>query len=146
MAERRRSLLADLEQEIGSLAGELKEMATLRWELARLELRAAVASIRRLAIAWLVFGLMALTSLPILAVAAAAWLGDLEAVSEGISFTGWLLFFGVGLLVVGLAGGFLAWSRFRRRFVLLEQTLEELREDLVWLREWAGGEQGRRGE
>ena len=56
---------------------------------------------------------------------------------------GWLLIFAGGLLILAVAGGYLAWRRFRRRFIGLRETLEELREDLLWLREEGGG-RGRR--
>jgi len=42
------------------------------------------------------------------------------------------------LLVAGLVVGWAAWRRFRRQRVMLRETLEELREDLVWLEEWLG--------
>ena len=41
--------------------------------------------------------------------------------------------------VLALAAGYCAWRRFRRRFIGLRETLEELREDLVWLQEKAEG-------
>jgi protein-S-isoprenylcysteine O-methyltransferase Ste14 len=50
----------------------------------------------------------------------------------------WLTIFGLGLLGLGILLGFLAWWTFRRRFTALEETLEEIREDLVWLSEWTG--------
>ena len=48
---------------------------------------------------------------------------------------GWLLIFAGGLLIFAVAGGYLAWRHFCRRFVGLQETLEELHEDLVWLGE-----------
>ncbi len=51
-----------------------------------------------------------------------------------IARAGWLAIFAGGLLIVALAGGYLAWRRFRRRFTGLQETLEEIREDLLWLR------------
>ncbi len=48
---------------------------------------------------------------------------------------GWLLIFGAGLLLSAVASALLAWRRFCRRLVGLQETLEELREDLIWLRE-----------
>lgn len=137
MTRPERPLLADLTHEIGSLQADLRQMLTLRWQLARLEVQAAVGQIKRLSIAWLVAGVMLLSALPILAVAAAWWLGELDV--GGISFPQWLLIFGLGLLIAAAGGGLLAWRRFRRRFVGLEQTLEELHEDGLWLRQWVGG-------
>jgi hypothetical protein len=55
---------------------------------------------------------------------------------HGLSFVQWLLIFGLGLLLGGAAGGYLAWRGFRRRFVGIERTPEELREDGVWLHQW----------
>ena len=55
-----------------------------------------------------------------------------------VARAGWLLIFGAGLLLAAVVMVLLAWRRFRCRFVGLQETLEELREDLIWLRE-AGG-------
>jgi hypothetical protein len=139
MTEPKRPLLADLKDGIGSLESDLRQMVVLRWQLARLEVEAAVRQIKRLSVALPVFAVMVLTALPILAVAAARSLAAPEG--EGISFVGWLLIFGLGLLLGGGAGGYLVWRWFRRRFVGLEQTLEELREDGIWLRQWIGSGQ-----
>jgi len=119
-------------REIGSLAADVRKMASLRWELARLELQSAIGSIKRLAIAAIAAGLMVLCAMPILAVGLAEGLGG----RLGISRLGWLLIFGFTLLIGGIAGGTIAWRYFRRRFTGFEQSLEELREDLVWLEEY----------
>ncbi|MEE8452880.1 MAG: phage holin family protein [Thermoguttaceae bacterium] len=131
MSEPKERPAGKVRREIGSLAGDMREMASLRWELARLELDAAVASIKRLAIAAIAVGLMVLCALPILAVGLAEGLDG----RLGVSRLGWLLIFGFTLLSCGIAGGTLAWRYFRRRFTGFEQSLEELREDLVWLEE-----------
>ena len=128
--------LADLKADLAALKADLEKMVTLRWELARLELREAVGPGKRLAITLLAAAVMGLCALPILAVAAAVWFdGRLE-----ISSAGWLSIFGFGLLLGGAAAGYLGWRRFRRRFVIMQQTLEELREDLVWLKEMMNDE------
>jgi len=138
MSRPNRPLLTALKDEIGSLEADLRQMVVLRWQLARLEVQTAVGQIKRLSTVLLIFAVMVLSAVPILAVAA-AW--SLAAGEGGaISFVQWLLIFGLGLLIGGAAGGYLAWRRFRRSFVGIEQTLEELREDGVWLREWVGGE------
>jgi hypothetical protein len=126
-----RPLLADLRAELGALGGELREMALLRWELARLELQADLVSAKRLAIAWLAAAVMALTALPLVAVCLAEALDGFGQIARG----GWLLIFAGSLLILSLAGGYFAWRCFRRRFIGLQETLEELREDFVWLRE-----------
>jgi hypothetical protein len=124
-------LLADIRAEFNALGGELRELAAARWELARLELYADFLSAKRLALAWLTAAVMALTALPLLVVCLAEALDG----CAGIARNGWLLIFGGGLLAVATAGGVLAWRRFRRRFVGLEETLEELREDMAWLQD-----------
>ena len=142
MADRDRPLLADAKEEIARLGADLQEMARLRWQLVRLEWQAGIGSVKRLAIALAVAVTMASTALPILAV----WAAELLGQRTGLTRSGWLLIFGLGLLSGAALTGWLAWRGFRRRFVGLEETLEELREDAVWFREWAGrGEEGRGG-
>ncbi len=135
MSEPKRPMLAGIKDEIGSLTADFKAMAALRWQLARLEFQTAAGQLRRLAICLCVAGVMALTALPVLVVALAEFLDK----RLGIPCRGWLLIFGLVGLIGGAAGGYLAWRRFRRCFVGVQDSLEELREDLVWLKEWAGG-------
>ena len=130
----KRPLLADIRVELDAVAGELREMAAARWELARLELEADLRSVKRLAIAGLVAAVMALMALPLLAMC----LADVLDGYGNIVRAGWLLIFGVGLLLTAVAVVLFARWRFRRRFVGLQETLEELREDLLWLRETGG--------
>lgn len=128
-----RPLLADLREEFGALGHELREMAAARWELARLELQADLRSVRRLAIAWLAAIVLGLTSLPLAMLCLAEALDGCGGIARGQ----WLLGFAAGLPIAAVVGGYLAWRRFRRRFVGLQETLEELREDLLWLQEKA---------
>ena len=130
MTEPGPSLLGDLRREIGSLGADVKEMAAVRLELAQVEWQAAVTEVKRLVLGGLVAVVLGLTALPVAAVAAA----DLLEGTLGISRGGWLLIEAAALLAAAVAGGFLAWRRFRRRFTGLEETLEELREDLDWIR------------
>jgi len=129
-----RPLLADFRDELAALGGELREMAAARWQLARLELEADRQTLRGLVLAWLMALLMALTALPVLVVCLAEMLDGWQNVPR----SGWLLGFGLGLLAFALLGGYLAWRHFRRHVVGLQETLEELREDLVWLQEKRG--------
>jgi uncharacterized membrane protein YqjE len=126
-----RPLLADFRDELAALGGELREMAAARWELVWLELEADRQTLRGLVLTWLIALLMALTALPVLIVCLAEMLNGWMNVPRSV----WLLGFGLGLMAFALLGGYLAWRRFRRRMVGLRETLEELREDLVWLRE-----------
>lgn len=130
----RRPLLERLGKELTGLGSDLQESLALRWQLAMLEIRADLRSGRRLAIGLGVAIVMALTSLPLLLVAAAQGLDG----CCGLSTTGWLLVGGGTLLLASPPLAWLAWRRFRRHVVALQQTLEELHEDAVWLREWIG--------
>jgi hypothetical protein len=129
-----RPLLADIRAELGALGGELREMAAARWDLARLELQSDLLLARRLAIAWVAAAIMALTALPL----AAAWLAELLDGCGHIPRGGWLLIFAGGLLILALLVCYFSWHRFRRQFTGLEETLEELREDILWLKEKGG--------
>jgi hypothetical protein len=134
MSDHPRPLLADLRQEIAAAVADLGELLALRWELARREFHAALACLRRLALALAAAAVMTLTALPLLLGAGAeALTGRL-----GIGRAGWLAIFGLVLAGGGLALGGLAWRRFRRHFAVMTETREECREDLVWLREWFG--------
>ncbi|MBN1589749.1 MAG: phage holin family protein [Pirellulales bacterium] len=138
MAEKpQHPLLARLGNELGLLGAELRESAVLRWQLAMLEVKADLRSGRRLAVALTAAGALGLVALPLWLVALAQWLDG----CCGLSTAGWALVFGTFLALVALTVGWAAWHRFRRRFLGLEQTLEELREDVLWLQEWLGRKQ-----
>jgi len=134
MADPDRPLFADARAELTRLAGDVRRMAGLRWRLARLELDASARRLQRLGMLLAAAAVMVFTSLPILVVAG-AWLlpqparpGFLWAVGGALLLGGFL----------GLVAGWRAWRRFRRERFGLEETMEELREDLVWLEEWMG--------
>ncbi len=135
MPEPERPPWQDLRVELERLGGDLREMLRLRWQLARLEIDAAAGAGKRLAVVLAAAAAMALTAMPLLAAALAEILdGQL-----GISHVAWLTILAAALLVAGAVTGLLAWRHFRRRLVGLEESLEELREDAVWLREWTQG-------
>lgn len=131
MSHNNRPLLSALQAELGSLLGDVREMAELRWRLARLELDADVYAAKRLAVVMGVAALGALTSLPVLVVASSCLLDGVLDISQG----GWLGIIGLVLLVVSVAAAAFAWHKFRRNLIAFEETREELREDMVWLRE-----------
>ncbi len=135
----KRPLLADIRAELDALAAEFREMAAARWELARLELQADLRSAKRLAIVGVVAALMALTALPLLAVC----LADLLDGHGHIARAGWLLIFGASLLLLAVGIVLLAVRRFRRRFVGLQETLEEARRGHGLA---AGGQRGQGGK
>jgi uncharacterized membrane protein YqjE len=132
MAEAERPLLDQLREEVSRLGGELRQMAALRWQLARLEVEADLRQVRRLALSLTVAAVMGVVALALLCVALAElmerWLGG--------SRVGWLALLAAVLLAGAALMGWLAWRAFRRRFTGLQETLEELREDAVWIGEW----------
>jgi len=135
MAEAERPVLDQLKDEIAGLGAELREMAALRWQLARLELDAGLRQVRRLALSLAAAGVMAFAAFALVASALAellqGWLGGSRAA--------WLAILAAGLCAGAALTGWLAWRSFRRRFTGLRETLEELREDAVWMGEWARG-------
>jgi uncharacterized membrane protein YqjE len=135
-------LLADVREQLGSLGAELREMASARLELARLEVASDLLSAKRLAVAWTVALVMAVTSLPLVAVWVAEVLGEMTRIPRG----GWLLGFAACLFLASGIGGYLAWRRFHRNFLGLRETLEELREDVLWLKEKSGTSNAEREE
>lgn len=127
----KRPLLADIRTDLGALGVELREMVSARWELARLEIESDIRSAVQLAVAWLVAVVMSLTALPLVAAGLAEYLDGWH----GIPRSAWLFVFAAALLFIASLGSYLAWRRFRRNFTGLCETLEELQEDMVWLRD-----------
>jgi peptidoglycan biosynthesis protein MviN/MurJ (putative lipid II flippase) len=132
MSQPDRPFLADLKIEVSSLVGEMREMVVLRYELLRQEALSDLQNTRRLLIVTAISGMLVLSALPLVVVAFADVLNGVW----GLARWAWLVIFaGIFLLAAVLAVIF-AWRRFRRRFIGLRETLEELQEDWVWLQEW----------
>ncbi len=134
MPEPKRTPLGQIRAELSDLWADVRGMFSLRWELARLELDSDLQALKRLAIVLVIVAVAVLAVPPVLVVVAAELLDG----TLGIARVGWLgilagvLFFGAVLV------GWLAWLRFRRSLVGLEETLEELQEDALWLHEFSG--------
>jgi uncharacterized membrane protein (DUF485 family) len=137
MSQHNRPLFADLKAELAGLKAEVFEMAMLRWELARREFQIASAAVQRLCAAVAIAGIAAFVSLPVFTVCLAEWLDG----RLGVSRIGWLGIFGLGLLVGAIILSSLAIRRFRRVAAGLRESIDELREDLVWIREKLGGDE-----
>jgi putative superfamily III holin-X len=135
MADRDRPLLGDISQEIAQLRAELGEMLGLRWQLARLEFDAALGAVKRLAVLLTVAAVMLITALPLGAVVAAEILDGVWAIPKTVWLAGFCLFLAVGAGLIGWT----AWRRFRVGYAGFEETLEELHEDVVWIRELTEG-------
>jgi hypothetical protein len=130
--EPERPLLADIDEQVRALAAGLGELLALRYQLAMLEIQSDVAAAKRLAGAAAAAGIMGLTGLPLLAACAAEWLDG----RWGLSRAEWFAVLGAGLVGTAALVGWNAWHRFRRQWLGLEETLEEFREDLLWLQDW----------
>jgi uncharacterized membrane protein YqjE len=134
MADKEQPLFDELRHDLTSLAAELREMAAARWELARLELLSQRNRLSGLIVVCVAAAVMALTALPLL-----AWcLADSLDGWCNVPRAGWLVGFSVGLLLAAALSSYCAVRRFRRHVTGLQETLEELREDTLWLREWIG--------
>jgi len=71
-------------------------------------------------------------------------LAEALARRTGTAPTVWPSGFAGALLLLSLSVGCAAWRRFRRRFLGLRETIEELREDAEWLREKTEGKRRKR--
>ncbi len=134
MPDEHSHLLAGLQAEVSRMWADGRRMVTSRWELVQLELVAAANSIRRLLLILIPAALVTVLSLPLFVVALATALDG----RLGLPSWGWLLIFGLTFVVSAFTAVMLAYRRFRRDFRGLEETIEELREDMAWLREWTG--------
>lgn len=115
------------------IAGELAQAIQLRRDLADLEIGHDRALLKRFSFVGGIAAAMVLCGVPLLLTAAAL---GLSQVTE-LGFSGWLVIFGVVLVVPGTVALVLGIRKLRREFCGLHNTLAELREDSVWLREWA---------
>ncbi len=140
MPDRDRPPLGDVTKGLAQLRAELGEMFGLRWELARLELDAAVAALKRLAMLLAIAAVMLITALPLAAVVGAEILDEVWPNSK----IGWLIGFCLLLAVSAGLIGWTAWRRFRGNFTGFEETLEELHEDVIWIRELTEGRSANR--
>jgi uncharacterized membrane protein YqjE len=118
---------------------DVAEMFELRRRLAELEIKSDIAASRRLAVFGGIGAVLALAGLPIVLMTLAAYA---DAHWTNVSFPWISLASGAALLVAGALLMLAAWRRFRYEFLGLRETLAELREDVVWLREWVGDANG----
>ncbi len=128
------SLFDGLKTEYRQTAADLRQLAETRWKLAQLEITAAKSSAQRYGISLAVAGILALTSLPILVIAAVDTIGN----AFGMPRWFWLAVTGGTMLLGAGAFAWFAKRKFQREFVGLDETMEEFREDVAWLKEWLG--------
>jgi hypothetical protein len=114
------------------MAGEFVQAIQLRRDLADLEMGHDRALLKRFALVGGISAALVLCGVPLLLTAAAV---GLSQVTE-LGVASWLVFFGAVLVVPGAVALSLGIRKLRSEFCGLQNTLAELREDLVWVREW----------
>lgn len=135
MDDEREPLFAGIKDETSRLKSDFAELLRVRWRLGKLEVQTAAHSAKRLAVAAVIALALVLISLPVLVVALAK---TLDGVLD-VPFAGWLAIFGFGMLLFAAGLAWFRYRRFRAEFVGLEQSVEELREDVLWLEERLAG-------
>lgn len=136
MPERTEAASAPLVEDVRRSWAELTEMFALRRRLAEAELRSDLATSKKLA--WTAGSgiVAALTGLSVLVMAVASFADRYwDLAFPWVSTTA-----GAALIVGGLFFAWASWWNFRRELLGFEQSIAELKEDLVWLREWSGAE------
>ena len=131
-------LFSPLKRQMAGISAEAKAMLAARAELLGLELSAARSSVVRLVVAVLLGCLILLVALPMATVAfsqqLARWF-SLDPLAVLWVFTLMMFVGGTGLI-------YGSWRRFRREFHGVEDSIAELREDLMWMQEWLGTQNG----
>ena len=138
MNETRGNPLSPWKDRLRPLASELNRTVALRRQLAELELAHDRQLLRRGVIVGGIGAVMALAGLPMLLQAAARGLATVTL----LSITSWMVILGSVFLVPGLLLLAHTIRKTRSGFCGLNGTLSELKEDLVWLREWTQTEDG----
>ncbi len=126
--------LESLQQTLRQAGADGMAYVQARWRLLQLELYEARAELVRLAVFASTALVLAVAGIVVLAVV----LADLLAERTGMDRELLLAIEGGLLLAAGACAGWLGWRRCRREFRPLEQSLEELEEDLHWLRQHLG--------
>ncbi|MCL6504103.1 MAG: phage holin family protein [Pirellulales bacterium] len=124
-----------MQQLLRQMQADLLASARARWRLLQIELLEARRTLLLAAAFALAAIVLGIVGLALLAAALAKVLEDWTGLDSGPL----LAIEGALLLILGATIGWLAWRRFRCELRLFEQSLEELQEDLHWLRQhWEG--------
>lgn len=124
----------DAAREFQGLASDLGRLLENRRRLIELEVQDAKSTLRRTAWDGAVALILGVAGLSLLSVAA---LDRLQGV-WGFSREAWGTMGGLGLSLIAIVVARLALLRFRRDFRGLRDSLDELREDVAWLRDEVG--------
>ena len=117
---------------VASAWTDIRDLVLLRRQLVEQELRSDVLTARRLGVLGGCGLGFSLTGLTVVVVMLLLQLG----VSQQWSHYWWAVGVGAVLVLLGLAICGIAWTRFKRDFTGLRDSIAELKEDLLWLREW----------
>lgn len=126
--------LENLQQALRHVRSDGTAYVQARWQLFQLELREAKAKFMRLALLACTAVVLAVSGIAVLAVA----LAHLLAEQTGLDRELLLAIEGGVLLAMAGSAAWLGWWRYRSEFRPFEQSLEELQEDLNWLRQHLG--------
>ncbi|MCA9102446.1 MAG: phage holin family protein [Planctomycetales bacterium] len=113
------------------LRRDLGEWAAAHVELAQLEAAEAGRALGGLGLRWALAYTAVVVGLSLAAVGAVAWAAERFETSPHLM----AILVGLALVVVAVGLGGWTYRRFRNQFTAFEQTIEELREDVVWFRE-----------
>lgn len=126
------SLFTRLRADTVNVCDDVAELLAARLELAQLEFQTSLAQVKRLAITLTFLGAVAITGLVLLLLLAT----ELVGAQTGIHRYVWMAASGVTLVAASGAAIWVAIRHFRSDFTGLNDSLAELREDLLWIREW----------
>lgn len=134
MTEPSDNLFSGVAAEASRLRNDLSKMLAARAALVRLELAESARQTARCAVVLALALVLLVSAVPV----AVATLALACATYFGQSPIGWLAASALVLVVVAAFIAWLALRAFRRDFTGLRDSLAELEEDRVWLREWLG--------
>lgn len=118
------------------LASDVQTMLEARGRLAELELAAATRATKGFAVFAVVSVVLAIAGLSILMMVAGLQLDEHYPLVEHVPV--WTLSLAGLQLLGGPLLALFSWIGYRRRLSQLTQSLDEFKEDVVWLKEWLG--------
>jgi hypothetical protein len=116
------------------LKHDVRDWATAHIELAQTEAVEAGRAAGGLGLRCGVAYTAVVVGLSLAAVGVTGWLAGRFNLSPHLT----AILVGLALVAVAAVFAWLCWRRFRSEFTAFEQTVEELREDVIWLREHFG--------
>ena len=124
---------SSVRKDLRQTMSDISAMLNARRRLAELEIRHDIAASRQLLIVGGVAIVLVLVGLPVAVVAITLQLEELY--SDSLHWP--MLLVATFFILIGSVVLWSSWVRFRRDFLGLQESMAELREDLIWLRDWA---------